>query len=147
MGERCRHEAGVIELGDLTAGVAHGRRHVEGNHHVGVGFRLEGFDVDAIGAGEDAPVHLSHVVPRRVLAVLGEVRRDAEVNGFVQAADETVHHRAGDEIQVVDPREHVGIEKLRRRGAPGRAAAGGCRACAHGDSVGVGTASSSWSIS
>src|SRR5207237_10123885 len=84
-------------------------------------------EVDAVGAPARAPVDAPDVVAGHVRAVLGEVRRAAQVGRAVQPAHEALHHRTREQLQVADPRHHLGGKE----GAGGDVAPG--LGAAHGE--------------
>ena len=60
---------------------------------------------------EEAPVDAADVVARHVGAVLGEVDGAAEVGRAVQAAQEALHHRAREQLEVADPGQDLRVEE------------------------------------
>ena len=140
--ERGGQEPPVVQLRDGARAEAHGCRHVERHHAVGVRVGLELLDVVAVGPGEHAPVHAAQVVAGLVAAVLGEVEREAHVRRAVEAVDEAVHHRARHQFEVAHPRQGGRVHEL-------RAAHGGSRTAPvhrYIPDFGAGTASSSRSM-
>ena len=111
IGQAAGQHLAVIELGDAAAAVAHRLRHVEQHREVGVRVRLVLLYVVPVRARVQPPVDAADVVARDVAAVLGEIHRRAEVRRAVDAVDEAVDDRAGDELEVPDAREHHGIDE------------------------------------
>lgn len=67
--------------------------------------------VCALAAREHVPVDVSQVIARSVRAVLGKLLTEAEVRGAVQTGHEAIDHRARDELEARDRREHGGVEQ------------------------------------
>src|SRR5262249_51295716 len=143
VGEAGADEAGVFQLRDAAAGELHRPRDVEQHRQVGVGVGLVLLDVEAIGAGIEAPVDAADVVAGDVAAVLGEVDRGTEVRRAVQAVDEPLDDVARQQLEVADPRQDLRIDEASSRY--------GLVGCHHSRSgymplFGVGTAVSSSSM-
>ncbi len=113
-----RQIARVVELADPIAGVIHRSRDVEDDDEVRVRVRLELLDVETVGAAKDSPVDAPNVVARHVRSMLREIDRQTQIRRAVKAVDEAVHHGAGQQLEVVDPRQHLGLQKARSSHKP-----------------------------
>ena len=103
----------VLELGQLLAiGVAHRPREV--HHQVArqVRLGLEFLRVEAVGLGVDVPVDVRDVVAGRVLAVLGELDREAVERAGVQAGDEALDDELRPQVEPRDLADHLGLQIL-----------------------------------
>ena len=103
--------ARVIHLGDAVRRVLHGIAGVEQHGEQAVGFAAIALQVGALGAREDVPIHVAQIVAGRIGAVFGELLAEAEIRRAVQAGDEAVHHRLGDQVEAGNSGEHRRIEK------------------------------------
>ena len=101
VGERRRQGGGVVRLGPPARAVAHRPAVVDEQVAAQVGLVLELLDVVAVGAGEEPPVEVAEVVAGAVLAVFGELDREAVVGAAVQAAPQPLDHAARAQLQRV----------------------------------------------
>src|SRR5208337_3674384 len=111
--ERSRQADAVLELGQLLAvGVTHRPRQV--HHQVAgqVGLGLELLDVEAVGLGVDVPVHIRNVVARGVLAVLGELHREALERAGMQPRDKALDDELGAQVQPRHLADDLGLQIL-----------------------------------
>ena len=83
-------------------GVVHGVAGVEQDGQQAVGLAAIALQVGALGAGEDVPIDVAQIVAGRVGAVLGELLAEAEIGRAVQAGDEAVDDRLGDQVEAGD---------------------------------------------
>ena len=104
--QRGRGEARVVHLGHAVRRELHGIAGVEQHGEHAVRFAAIAFQVGALGAREDVPVHVAKIVAGRVGAVLGEFLAEAEIRRAVQPGDEAVDHGLRHQIQAGDPGEH-----------------------------------------
>ena len=111
VGQRGGQEARVVELADGAAAVGHGARYVEEHGEVGVRLRLVLLDIMTVRAREQPPVDLADVIARYVGAVLRELHRQSQIGRAVEPVQKAVHHRACEELEVIDPRQHHRIEE------------------------------------
>jgi hypothetical protein len=112
IGQACRHEAAVFELGDAAAaGELHRPGNVEQDREirVGVGFVL--LDVVAIRSRVEPPVDTTDIVAGDVAAVLGKIDRGAEVGRAVRSVDEPLDDVACEQIQTSDPAQDFRIDE------------------------------------
>ena len=98
--------------GGTAAAVGHGRAGVTDEVAAGVGLLLEALHAQAVGAREEAPVDAPRVVAGLVVPVLAELHAQAVEGAAVDAAQETLHHVAGLELQARQRREQPRIEAL-----------------------------------
>jgi len=66
-------------------------------------------EVVAVGLADDLPVDVAQVVARDVLAVLGELDREAVKRAFVQTADVALDNRAGFQLQALQLSQRLRI--------------------------------------
>src|SRR5215831_5519292 len=92
-------------------GVLHGIACVEQYRQQTVRFAPVALQVRALGPRIHVPIDVTQIVARRIRAVLGEFLAEAEVRRAMQARDEAVDDRLGDEVQSGNRVEHSGIEK------------------------------------
>ena len=109
--QRRRREARVIHLADGVRRKFHGVARVQQHGEDAVGFAAVAFQVGALGARENVPVHVPQIVARRVRAIFGEFLAEAEIRRAVQAVDEAVDDGLRHQIQTGNSGEHGGIEK------------------------------------
>ena len=111
IGQRRRQKARVIQLGDAVRAVAHGSAGIQQQGELRIGFAAIAFQIHALGAREDVPIHVAQIVAGRVGAILGEFLAEAEVGRAVQARDEAVHHGLGHQVEVRDAGQHRRIDE------------------------------------
>src|ERR1019366_4673989 len=109
--QRRRSEARVVHLAHGMRGKLHRVARVEQHGEDTVGFAAIAFEVGALGAGKDVPVHVPQVVARRIRAVFGEFLAEAEIRRAMQTVDESIDDSLRHQIQAGNSGEHRGIEK------------------------------------
>ena len=115
-GQRRHEKARVVELGDGATAEVHGPRRIEREDHAGVGVGVVLLDVEAVGTSVHTPVDAAQVVTRLVRPMLREVQRRSLAQRPVLAVHEAVHHRARQQREIGNARQHGGVEKGRRSG-------------------------------
>ena len=91
--------------------VGHRARHVEQHDEVRVRVRLELLHIEAVRLGEQLPVEAARVVAGDIGAVLGEVRGKTEVGRAMQSGDESFDDESRDELEIVNARQHLGVQE------------------------------------
>ena len=76
-------------------------------------------DEVAIGAAEQTPIEIAQIVAGIVLAILGELGREARERRTMQTRHETFDDRAREQFERADAREQFRIEKSRWRSDAG----------------------------
>ena len=109
--QRRRSEARVVHLAHGMRGKLHRVARVEQHGEDTVGFAAIAFEVGALGAGKDVPVHVPQVVARRIRAVFGEFLAEAEIRRAMQTVDESIDDSLRHQIQAGNSGEHRGIEE------------------------------------
>ena len=89
----------VVHLGDGVRGVLHGVAGIEQDRQQAVRLAAVAFQVGALGPREHVPVHVTQIVAGRVRPVLRELLAEPEIGGSVEAGDEAVHDRPGDQVE------------------------------------------------
>ena len=107
--QRCRDEARVIELAHRLRRVRHGRRSIEQDQQLRIGFAAIALEEALLGAREDVPIDVAEVVALGVGAVLGEFLGEAEIGRAVEPGDEAIDDGLGDEVEAVDGGEGGGV--------------------------------------
>src|SRR6185312_703652 len=101
--------------------VLHGVAGVEQNGDLRIGFAAVAFEIAALGASEEIPVHVAQVVSGHVGPVLGEFLAEAKIRRAMQAGDKAVHDRLCEQVQRGDTCQYRGIEEsLLHQLSPGR---------------------------
>ena len=129
VGDGGRRGAGVLTLAVIEGAIVHRPAGVQHDVAAQVRLVLEPLDVVAVGAGEEPPVEIAGVVPRRVLAVLAELDREAMVGAAVGALDETLDGCPGTELEALDAHQGTRVDERVRPGGGrrgGTRSAGGC---------------------
>jgi hypothetical protein len=62
------------------------------------------FDVEAVIAAEDLPIHVPQLIARLIHPVLGELDREPTPWGAMQAAEKPLDHTLGDNLQTAELR-------------------------------------------
>ena len=80
----------------------HGVAGVEEDGERTVGLAAVALEVHALGAGVDVPIDVAEIVAGGVGLVFGELLGEAEIGGAMEAGDEAVDYRLGDELEAGD---------------------------------------------
>ena len=86
--------AGVVVLGHRIGTVTHRIANVEQNPANEIRFRFVLLEEEATGAAVHLPIDVLDVVAGNVLAVLGELDREAVIGALVHARQEAFHQQA-----------------------------------------------------
>src|SRR5262249_405836 len=89
----------------------HRRAGIEQHEEARVGLALISANVRALGARKHVPVDEARVVALDVGAELRKFLAEAEARRAMQADEEAFHGRARDELEVREPREHIGRQQ------------------------------------
>ena len=111
----------VLELRDpAAAGKLHRPARVEEDRDPGVRLLLEELDVILVGLGDELPIDRADLVGGGVGAVVGVFDARSEERAGVEAGEEPLDGRAGDELHPLHQRYPLRIEEPRRIGRTGR---------------------------
>ena len=100
VGERCRKERGIFQLGQVRP-KSHGGAAIKEDVAFEVGFEVMRAEVMPVGARIYPPVNQRAVVPRRVLAVLVKFDRRAALAGAVGAGQIAFHESLWSELEAL----------------------------------------------
>ena len=92
---------------------------------VGLGVVL--LDVELVVAGIELPVQVPEVITRQILPVRGKLDREPDVGTSMQPVQEPLHHGAGDQLQIVDLRQHGRVQVLVEKLCPAARLSGSVR--------------------
>jgi hypothetical protein len=99
---------GVLQLAYPGTGKTHRGARIDQQVNLGVSVSLVLLDVHSISSGEQLPIEVPDIIPRHVLAMLSEIRRETQIRGAVQTGNESLHHCSSDKLERVDTGQHVG---------------------------------------
>ena len=107
--QRSGDETRVINLVNLVRAVRHRCGGVEQNQELAVGLAAIALEEAFIGPREHVPVDVAEVVALGVSTVFGKFLGETEVGRAVEAGDETVDYRLGDQVEAGDGVESGGV--------------------------------------
>src|SRR5271166_383385 len=110
VGQRRNDELSVLELGYVLArGVRHRFAGVQKQVQEQVRVLLVLLEVKLVRLGPDLPIHVADVVPRHILAVLGELDGEAVVGAGMHSRDVALDHKPGLEIEPLEASQRLRI--------------------------------------
>jgi hypothetical protein len=95
-----------------VAAVKHGGAGVADDVKADIGLLHVAFDAEAIASGIEAPIEMAQVVAGLVVAIVAELDAKAMEGAVMHAAEETLHHITGLEVEAFEGREELRIEPI-----------------------------------
>ena len=108
---------GAFQFGGpgARAAILHRDAGVADDVEADIGFLHVTFDAEPIAASVEAPIEMAEVVAGLIITIVGEFDAEPMERTVMQAAEKTLHHVAGLEIQAFQSCEQFGIESLGER--------------------------------
>ena len=111
VGQRRREPPRVLELRARPPRVAHAPRRVDDEVRLEVRLFLIFLDVVAVALAERPPVDVADLVPRPVLAVLGELDREALERAPVHPRHHPLDHQPRHQLEPAEARQRRGVDR------------------------------------
>src|SRR4029453_19281577 len=120
IGQRCRQITGIIKLADAVRAVVHRGTGIDQQVTAEIGFFFVLLDIIAVELGIGLPVDVENLIPRRILAMFGELDAEPLVGTGVKTGDQPFHDIPGAEQEARNLGERERIEIVRFVGHQGR---------------------------
>ena len=114
--ERGSERVGVLRLGPAERAVGHRAAVIDEQTATQISLVLKLFNEVPVGAGVEAPVQVTWVVAGRVLAILGELHREAVIRTAMHPVPESLDDHPRAQLQVLDGHQRLRVDQ--RTGSP-----------------------------